>query len=111
VDLDKGPGIARGPNVHPVMSARLEETAKKHEIPYQVEAVPGPSGTDAWAIQVAREGIPTGLLGLPLRYMHTPTETLSLRDIERTGRLMANFIAGLTDEFAAELTPALPEDE
>lgn len=111
VDIDKGPGIARGPNVHPVMFARLEETAKKHEIPYQVEAVPGPSGTDAWAIQVAREGIPTGLLGLPLRYMHTPTETLSLRDIERTGRLMANFIAGLTDEFAAELTPALPEDE
>ena len=54
------------------------------EIPYLVEPVPGATGTDAWAIQVAREGIPTGLLGIPLRYMHSAVETVALDDIDRT---------------------------
>jgi tetrahedral aminopeptidase len=93
------------------MLDRLVETAKKHEIPYQLDPIPGASGTDAWAIQVARQGVPTGLLGLPLRYMHTSSETLSLRDVERCGRLMAYFIAGLSEDFLATLTPALPEAE
>jgi hypothetical protein len=61
------------------------------------------SGTDAWAIQVARSGIPTGVLGIPLRSMHTPVETVSLRDVERTGRLLAEFAARLDDAFAATL--------
>jgi len=109
-ELGKGPAISKGPNIHPAMAARLEQTAKDYEIPYQSEAIPGRSGTDAWAIQVAREGIPTGLLGIPLRYMHTPSETLSLHDIDRTGRLMAYFIAGLDASFVDALTPALPEE-
>ncbi|NPV06336.1 MAG: M42 family metallopeptidase [Anaerolineae bacterium] len=110
IEADKGPGIARGPNLHPVMYERLVETAKKHEIPYQCEAIPGRSGTDAWAIQVCREGVPTGLLGLPLRYMHTPVETLCLRDVERCGRLMAHFIADLDDAILDRFRPALPEE-
>ena len=110
VELDKGPGIAKGPNIHPVMYAALEETAKRLEIPYQLEAIPGRSGTDAWAIQVVREGIPTGLLELPLRYMHTPLETLCLRDVERTGRLMAHFIAGLDESIIERFRPPLPEE-
>ncbi|MHB0877105.1 MAG: M42 family metallopeptidase [Anaerolineae bacterium] len=110
-EIDKGPGIACGPNIHPLMLQRLVETATKHEIPYQLDPIPGRSGTDAWAIQVARQGIPTGLLGLPLRYMHTSSETLSLHDVERCGRLMAHFIAGLSEDFLGSLTPALPEAE
>lgn len=110
VDADKGPGVARGPNLHPVIYERLVETAQKHEIPIQYEAIPGRSGTDAWAIQVSREGVPTGLLGLPLRYMHTPVETLSLRDVERCGRLMAFFIADLDDAILDRFKPALPEE-
>jgi endoglucanase len=74
------------------------------EIPYQVEPVPGRSGTDAWAIQVTREGIPTALLSIPLRYMHTSVEVLSLKDVERTGRLLAGFIGRLDEEFMEDLS-------
>jgi len=103
IELNKGPGIDAGPNVHPLMRARLVETAKEHEIPFQVSAVPGHSGTDGWAIQVAREGIPTALLSIPLRYMHTPVETAHAKDIERTGRLMALLASSLDQQFVAEL--------
>jgi endoglucanase len=103
VEMDAGPAIAMGPNVHPLMHQRLVATAKRHELKYQTEVIAGASGTDGWAIQVAREGIPTAVLSIPLRYMHTTVETLCTRDIERTGRLMALFIAGLDDAFAADL--------
>lgn len=95
VKMGKGPAIAFGPNVHPRLYEALVEVAKELEIPYQVEPVPGRSGTDAWAIQVTREGIPTALLSIPLRNMHTSVETVSLKDVERTGRLMAGFIGRL----------------
>ncbi len=65
--------------------------------------IPGASGTDAWAIQVAREGIPTALLEIPLRNMHSPVETLDLKDIDRAGRLLAQFIAGLDADFLAAI--------
>ena len=102
-ELNKGPGIGIGPNIHPLMQRRLIETAKENEIPFQTEAIPGRSGTDAWAIQVAREGIPTALLSIPLRYMHTPVETAHTKDVERTGRLMALFASSLNEQFAADL--------
>jgi endoglucanase len=104
VGMGKGPAIGIGPNFHPKLVEALVDTASKMEMPYQREPTPGVSGTDAWPIQVAREGIPTALLGIPLRYMHTPVETVSLKDIERTGRLMAEFIAGLDDKFLKTLT-------
>ena len=102
--LGDGPVITLGPNFHPGIVARLKEAAEAHEIPYQIEPAPGHLGTDAWAIQVSREGVPTGLLALPLRYMHQPVETLDVRDIERAGRLLANFIAGLEMDFLDKLT-------
>jgi tetrahedral aminopeptidase len=103
IAMDGGPAIAMGPNVHPLMHQRLVATAKQQEQKYQTEVIAGASGTDGWAIQVAREGIPTAVLSIPLRYMHTTVETICVRDIERTGRLMAQFIRGLDDAFAAEL--------
>jgi len=103
VELDAGPTIGKGPNFHPLLVERLLATAGEHELPHQVEIIPGRSGTDAWAIQVAREGIPTALLGIPLRYMHTTVETVCIKDIERTGRLLALCIAGLNEDFAAQL--------
>ncbi|MBC7236322.1 MAG: M42 family peptidase, partial [Chloroflexi bacterium] len=103
IAMDGGPSIAVGPNIHPLMQKRLSEVARRYEIKHQFEYVTGPTGTDAWAIQVARQGIPTALLSIPLRYMHTSVETLCIRDVERTGRLLAFFIAGLDAAFAAEL--------
>jgi putative aminopeptidase FrvX len=104
VGMGKGPAIGIGPNFHPKLVKALVDTAGKLEMPYQMDPTPGASGTDAWPIQVAREGIPTALLSIPLRYMHTPVETVSLKDIERTGKLMAEFIAHLNDEFLKALT-------
>jgi len=107
VGMGKGPAIGIGPNFHPELVKALVDTASKLEMPYQMEPTPGASGTDAWPIQVARDGIPTALLSIPLRYMHTPVETVSLRDIERTGKLMAAFIAHLDEEFVKTLTFAI----
>jgi tetrahedral aminopeptidase len=99
VPLDKGPGIAMGPNIHPLVHERLVEVAQRYEIPHRVTAYAGATGTDAWAIQITAEGIPTGLLDLPLRYMHTPVETLAVSDLERTARLLAAFATSLDEEF------------
>jgi endoglucanase len=94
-----GPGIGIGPNFHPKLVDKIKETARYHEIKLQDDVIPGASGTDAWAIQVALEGIPTALLEIPLRNMHSPVETIDLRDVERAGRVMAQFIAGLDADF------------
>jgi len=98
--LGEGPTIGVGPNFHPAVVERLREIAETNEIPYHVEPIPGRSGTDAWAIQVSREGVPTGLLSIPVRYMHQPVETAAVKDVERTGRLLAAFAAGLEPDFA-----------
>ncbi|MHB0856327.1 MAG: M42 family metallopeptidase [Anaerolineae bacterium] len=103
IAMDGGPALARGPNIHPAVFDGLVAAAKKHEQSYQVEVAAGATGTDAWSIQVTRAGVPCGLLSIPLRYMHTSVETVCLRDIERTGRLMASFIAGLDEAMAAKL--------
>ena len=104
IEMGKGPAIAFGPNIHPKLHEALVKVAKDLEIPYQVDPIPGRSGTDAWAMQVTREGIPTALLSIPLRYMHTSVETLSAKDIERTGRLLAGFIGRLDEGFMEKLS-------
>ncbi len=108
--LGGGPQIAIGANFHPKLVQRLRDVAAYYEIPCQTEAVPARSGTDAWAIQVARDGVPTALVSVPLRNMHSPVETLDIKDIERAGRLLAHFIAGLDESFldALSLLPADP---
>jgi endoglucanase len=103
VKMDAGPSIALGPNFHPLIHERLVATAKAMELPCQVEAISGASGTDAWAIQVSREGVPCGLLSIPVRSMHTPVETVCLRDVERTAKLLAEFICRLEPGFAETL--------
>lgn len=91
----QGPVIARGPNINPVVFDRLVAAAEAEGIPYQLEAEPSVTGTDARAIQVERGGIPTGLVSVPLRYMHTPTEVVCLDDLESTVRLLTRFAADL----------------
>ncbi|HEY8908763.1 MAG TPA: M42 family metallopeptidase [Desulfosporosinus sp.] len=98
IDLGKGPAVALGPNIHPAIYRHLSETAQEHRLPIQIEPIPGASGTDAWAIQISQEGIPTGLISIPLRYMHTSVETIDMQDVLNSGKLLANFIASLPDD-------------
>ena len=102
--LDKGPTIALGPNMHPALHKSMKELADRLEIPYSLEYTPTYSGTDGWATQVAAEGIPTLVLGLPLRYMHTPVELVAVKDIQRVGRLLAGFIGALQPDFMDKIT-------
>lgn len=101
--LGKGPVITLGPNIYPDIFSRLVSSAKEHRLPYQLQPVPGPTGTDARVIQLVGYGIPTGLVSIPLRYMHTSLETASLSDIVDCGRLLACFIASLPEDLE-ELT-------
>ena len=93
-----GPVIARGPNINPEVFERLVAAAEAEGLPYQVEAEPGVTGTDARAIQMARGGIPTGLVSVALRYMHTPTEVVCLDDLEATVKLVARFARDLDED-------------
>ncbi|MBN1317878.1 MAG: M20/M25/M40 family metallo-hydrolase [Anaerolineales bacterium] len=100
--LNKGPTIGIGPSNHPGIHRTLVETAKSVELLYQIEPNPTGTGTDAWAMEVVRAGIPTGLIGIPIRNMHMPVEIADVRDIDRAGRLVAEFITRLDDTFIAE---------
>jgi len=102
--LGKGTVITTGPNIHPVIYKKLVELAEEYRIPYQKDAAPGPTGTDAWALQISREGIATGLVSIPLRYMHTSVELLSMEDIKHSARLLARFIAAQKQDGLKELT-------
>jgi endoglucanase len=93
--LGKGPVITLGPNIHPKISAELLRLAGEYRIPYQLDTEAGATGTDARAIQVTRGGIPTGLVSVPLRYMHTSVELAETEDIRQAGRLLALFAAAL----------------
>ena len=89
--------------LHPELQASLLDTAKALELSPPLEPAARVGGTDAVAIQISREGIPTALLSIPLRNMHTPIETVSVNDIERTGRLLAAFIGRLDEHFLDSL--------
>jgi putative aminopeptidase FrvX len=102
--LGKGPTLMWGPDVHPFLHKTFKELAERLEIPFSVEPAPRHSSTDTVAMQVALEGIPNVVLGIPLRYMHTPVEMVALKDITRTGRLLAEFIAQLDVNFMDKLT-------
>ncbi len=101
--LGKGIALGWGPNIHPVLFQTFQELADRLEIPYKMEPLPAHSGTDAFGLQVAAEGIPTMVVSIPLRYMHTPVEVVSIKDIERAGRLLAEFAASLAPDFSQTL--------
>jgi endoglucanase len=106
--LDKGPTLGWGPNIHPGLHRAFKQVAENLEIPYAVEVMPGHSGTDAFSIQVATEGIPTMVVTIPLRYMHTPVEVVALKDIQRAARLLSEFIANLDIDFMNKLSLDMP---
>ncbi len=98
VTIGAGPVIARGPNIHPRFYDLLVETAEAEKIPYQLSAEPRGTGTDANAIQLNRAGVATALVGIPNRYMHSPCELVSLKDLEHCAKLLAAATAKLTSK-------------
>jgi putative aminopeptidase FrvX len=101
--IGEGPTIGIGPNAHPALGRAFEQAAAKAGIKYALEVMPQHSGTDAYAMQVTAEGIPTAVIGIPLRYMHSAIETVALADIRQTGRLLAEMAAALDDKFLPDL--------
>jgi endoglucanase len=95
VSLGDGPMIARGANVNPVLGEHLVTVARKKRIPFQMSAEPRATGTDANAIQITRAGVAAALVSVPNRYMHTPVEVVSLKDVENTVRLLAEAILAM----------------
>lgn len=102
--LGDGPVLGLGPNIHPGVYKAVKAAAERVEMKIQVEAMPSHSGTDAYAIQITQAGVPTMVISIPLRYMHTPVEVVHLKDVTRTGRLLAEFIAGLEADFMEKLS-------
>ncbi len=96
--VGNGPVVFRGPNINPHVHERLVTGAKAREIAVQVRGVPKATGTDANAIQLARDGVATGLVGIPNRYMHSPVEVVSLTDLDCAARLLAEFCANVTTD-------------
>lgn len=102
--IGKGPTLGWGPNIHPGLHKAFKNLADRLEIPHAVEVMPKHSGTDAISMQVVASGLPTMVLSIPLRYMHTPVEMVSVKDITRAGHLLAEFIASLEIDFMDRLT-------
>ena len=89
--LGEGPTLSRGPSIHPAVFELLYETAEAEKIPFAVEVSRGTTSTDADAVYLSQRGIATGLVSVPLRYMHSPVEIADLEDIERAVQLIVAF--------------------
>jgi putative aminopeptidase FrvX len=91
LDTGRGPSVMRGANSNPVVVRMIRDAAARDDIPYQVDVTAGGTGTDGNAMQLNRGGMAVGILGVALRYMHTPCEVLSLTDVENCAKLMAAY--------------------
>lgn len=97
--LGKGLMLGWGPNIHPALYKAFNAIADRLDIPHSMETMPRMSGTDAMGLQIVAEGIPTMVISIPLRYMHTPVELIAMKDVTRVGHLLAEFIARLEPDF------------
>jgi putative aminopeptidase FrvX len=88
-ELGSGPVISRGSNLNNGVFELLRQTAEAEKIPYTVEASGRATGTDADAVHISRGGVPTGLVSIPIRYMHSPVELVQLEDVDACARLIA----------------------
>jgi putative aminopeptidase FrvX len=100
--LGSGPVIARGTTLHPRIPDLLEETAAEEKIDFTVESLGRGTGTDADAIHISRAGVPTGLVSVPNRYMHSPVEMVQIEDLDAAARLIAAFARRLDPRISFE---------
>lgn len=92
IRLGEGCVLAKSPNVHSDLIKALKDTATRHGLQFQIEANPYPTGTDANVIQLSGDGVKTAVLSIPCRYMHTPYEVCSKKDIESTIMLLTEYL-------------------
>jgi putative aminopeptidase FrvX len=98
--LGSGPVLSRGSTLHPRLFELLHDTAEREQIPFTVEAIGRNTGTDADAVHLARGGIPTALVSIPLRYMHSPVELVELADVHAAAKLIAAAARSLSADFS-----------
>jgi len=98
-----GPVLSRGSAVHPMVFERLASVAEAEGIPHTIQAAPRATRTDADGIHLVRTGVPTGLVSVPNRYMHSPNEIVSVEDLRLTARLLAAFVRSLDGD--TDFTP------
>ena len=91
-EVGTGTVLSVGPNLHPKLTDELFAVSKRHGIKVSTDVDGGNTGTDAWEIQVACDGVPTALISIPLKYMHTSVETLAVSDVKATVNLLTEFI-------------------
>jgi len=94
-ELRGGPVLSRGSAAHNGVFEMLATVAEEEKIPYTIQAAPKATRTDADGIHLSRHGVPTGLVSVPNRYMHSPNEVVSIEDLFNTARLIAAFIRRL----------------
>ncbi|MDY3618978.1 M20/M25/M40 family metallo-hydrolase [Agathobaculum sp.] len=97
-ELSSGAAIGVGPNFHRGLTDMLIQTAKAHDISYELEIMEGNTGTNAWTMQIVAHGVAMALLSIPERYMHTPIETIHTADIEAVAALIYHFARWFTGE-------------
>jgi len=95
IKLGEGPTVSIGRENHPLIVERLRRLARRKKIPLQAETFSLKGGTDALAIFTKHGGVPTAVLGIPNRYMHTTVEMLDLRDLQNASKLLAAFAADI----------------
>ena len=100
VQLGNGPVISYSATTSRAFTRALTDTAEAHGIPYAVAAEPGATGTNAHVLQITRSGVPTALVSVPLRYMHTCAEVVSIDDAENAARLLCAFLENFPSAFA-----------
>ena len=93
IKIGGGPNLHRGANINPILYDHLVKTAKTAKIAYQVSAAPRSTGTDANVMQLSRGGVATALVSIPNRYMHTPVEMVSTKDLDNIVKLVSTFLA------------------
>lgn len=103
VVLGSGPVVYRGPNTNPAVFERLTALAREHELAIQPNALGKPASNDAAAIQTTRGGVATGIVAIPNRYMHSPVEVISLRDVDHASQLLAKFCLSIDE--TTDFTP------
>jgi endoglucanase len=96
--LGSGPVLSRGSAIHPIVFERLATLAEEEGIPYTIQGSPRMTSTDADAIYLQRAGVPTAVVSIPNRYMHSPNEVVDLADVDATIRLITAFCRSVTAE-------------